>query len=170
MGIASLDAALAGLRVSQQQISVISNNVANVSTPGYSRKLLPQSAQAIEGVTIGVRAETIIRNVDLNLERDLWTQVSAVGYLDVQQTYLSRIEQFHGPPDQELSIAAELARLRDSFSILANSPEDTFLQSSTVDQAVDTANKINDRIRSPNVPKKNNLGRLPCSANFKFFS
>ena len=144
MGIAALDAALTGLRVSQQQINVISNNVANVGTPGYSRKILPQSAQALEGVTAGVLAETIIRNVDLNLERDLWTQVSAVGALDVQESYLNRIQQFHGPPDAELSIAAELGRLRDSFSALADSPEDTFLQSATVDQAVDTANKFND--------------------------
>ena len=144
MGIAALDAALTGLRVSQQQINVISNNVANVGTPGYSRKILPQSAQSLEGVTYGVLAETIIRNVDLNLERDLWTQVSAVGALDVQESYLNRIQQFHGPPDAEISIAAELARLRDSFSALADSPEDTFLQSATVDQAVDTANKFND--------------------------
>ncbi|MEZ5815341.1 MAG: flagellar hook-associated protein FlgK [Alphaproteobacteria bacterium] len=144
MGIASLDTALTGLRVSQQQVSIISNNIANVGTPGYTRKILPQSAQAINGVTVGVAAETIIRNVDLNLERDLWTQVSAVGGLNIQKAYLDRIQQFHGPPDQELSIAAEIARLRDSFSALSDSPEDTFLQSAVLNQASDTANKIND--------------------------
>ena len=144
MGIASLDAALTGLRVSQQQISVISNNVANVGTPGYTRKILPQSSQAIQGVTVGVLAETIIRNVDLNLERDLWTQVSAVGEIGIQQTYLNRVQQFHGPPDQELSVAAEISRLYDSFAALADSPADSFLQATTLDQASDTANKIND--------------------------
>jgi len=144
MGVASLNAALSGLRVSQQQVNVISNNIANVGTPGYSRKILPQSSQSYEGVTAGVLAENIIRNVDLNLERDLWTQVSAVGELSIQESYLSRIEQFHGPPDQELSIAAELARLKDSFAVLADRPEDAFLRASTVNQATDTANKIND--------------------------
>ncbi|MCB1562810.1 MAG: flagellar hook-associated protein FlgK [Alphaproteobacteria bacterium] len=144
MGLASLDAALSGLRISQQQISVISNNVANVSTPGFTRKILPQSTQAVNGVSIGVTGETIIRQVDLSLERDLWTQVSAVGYLDIQQTYLNRIQKFHGPPDKELSVAAEISRLRDSFSALADSPEDPFLLAGTVDQATDTANKINN--------------------------
>ncbi len=144
MGIASLDAALAGLRVSQQQISVISNNVANVSTPGYTRKLLPQSSQSVAGVTVGVRTETIIRNVDLNLERDLWTQVSSVGELDVQQSYLNRIQQFHGPPDAELSVAAEISRLRDSFSALSDVPDDPFVRESVVNDSVATANKIND--------------------------
>ncbi len=144
MGLAGLDAALSGLRVSQQHISVISNNIANVSTPGFTRKILPQSAQAINGTTVGVVSETIIRQVDLNLQRDLWTQISGVGRLNVQQAYLSRVEQFHGPPDRELSIAAEVSRLQDSFIALSDSPEDAFLLASTVNQAQDTVRKFND--------------------------
>jgi flagellar hook-associated protein 1 FlgK len=144
MGLNGLDAALSGLRVAQQQISVISNNVSNVGTPGYSRKILPQSSQAIEGVTMGVIGGTVIRNVNLNLERDLWTQVSSVGYLDVQQSYLSRIQQFHGDPSKNLSVAAELSALMDTFSALADSPEDAFLQTNTVNKAVSVANKVNN--------------------------
>lgn len=144
MGLAGLNAALAGLRISQQQINVISGNIANVSTPGYTRKILPQSSLAVEGITAGVKSETIIRKVNLNLERDLWTQVSAVGFYDIQETFLRRVEQFHGPPDRELSIAAEISRLKDAFAALADAPEDTFFLSNTVNQAADTANKIND--------------------------
>jgi flagellar hook-associated protein 1 FlgK len=144
MGLAGLSAALSGLRIAQQQINTISGNIANVSTPGFTRKILPQSSLVVDGVTGGVRAETIIRNVNLNLERDLWTQVSQVGLFDIQQTYLSRLEQFHGPPDRELSVAAEIARLKDAFAALADAPEDNFQLSNAVNQAVDTANKIND--------------------------
>ena len=52
MAIGALDAALSGLRVSQQQLSVISTNVANVNTDGYTRKILPQSTQAIGGTAV----------------------------------------------------------------------------------------------------------------------
>ncbi|MFP4313401.1 MAG: flagellar hook-associated protein FlgK [Alphaproteobacteria bacterium] len=144
MGLSSLDAALTGLRASQKQISVISNNVANVNTPGYSRKILPQSAQSLNGETVGVATGIITRNVDLNLERDLWTQISAVGGLEVRQSYLQRIEKFHGPPDAELSVAAEISRLHDAFAALSDTPEDSFLLSQTVLQAEDTAQKINE--------------------------
>lgn len=144
MGLSSLDAALTGLRASQQQISVISNNVANVNTAGYTRKILPQNSQAVNGETVGVRTGIIARNVDLNLERDLWTQVSAVGNLEVRQSYLQRIEKFHGPPDAEMSVAAEMARLRDAFSSLADTPEDPFLLAQTVISAENMAQKIND--------------------------
>jgi len=144
MGLGALDAALSGLRASQQQINNIANNVSNASTPGYTRKILPQSSQAAAGVTIGVRTETIIRQVDITLERDLWTQESSVGSFDIQSSYLGRVEAFHGPPDAELSVAAEIARLQDGFISLADSPENAFLQASTVEQATDAANKINE--------------------------
>lgn len=144
MGLGGLDIALSGLRVAQQQLNVIANNVSNVNTEGYTRKILPQSTVVTDGQSAGVRGNAIIRNVDLNLERDFWTQVSTVTALEVKSKFLDRIQQFHGPPDTEISIAAEIGQLRDVFASLADSPEDNFLQRSVVDQAELVAGKIND--------------------------
>lgn len=144
MGISSLDSALAGLRISQRQIDVISTNVANVGTDGYTRKILPQVTQAVDGRAIGVSGTNIVRNVDLRLERDLWTQVSAVNYHDISAEYLGRVDQFHGAPDANVSVAAEVGKLQDSFAALASSPDDQFLLADVVNQAQDTADKIND--------------------------
>ncbi len=144
MGLSSLGTALSGLKINQQQIDIISNNVANVGTEGYTRKILPQSTRAIDGKSIGVQPGTITRNVDLRLERDLWTQVSAVNNFDVQAAYLGRVDQFHGAPSANISVAAEVSKLQDSFAALANSPDDQFLITDVVDQAQDTASKIND--------------------------
>lgn len=144
MGISSLSTALSGLKINQQQIDIISNNIANVGTEGYTRKILPQSTQVVNGRSIGVVGETIVRNVDLRLERDLWTQVSATSFYSVQETYLGRVDQFHGAPDANVSVAAEVGKLQDTFSALANSPADQFLQADVVDQAQDTAQKLND--------------------------
>lgn len=144
MGISSLSTALSGLKVNQQQIDIISNNIANAGTEGYTRKILPQSTQTVEGRSIGVLGETLVRNVDLRLERDLWTQVSSTSFYDTQSAYLSRVDQFHGSPTSNISVAAEIGKLQDAFSALANSPDDQFLIADVVDQAQDTAGKIND--------------------------
>ena len=144
MGLSSLGAALSGLRVSQQQINIIANNVANVGTEGYTRKILPQTSQIVDGRSIGVLGGTVVRNVDLRLERDLWTQVSAVSFFDVKSTYLNRVDQFHGAPAANISVAGEVSKLQDAFAALANSPDDQFLLTDVVDQAQDTAKKIND--------------------------
>ncbi|MCK6417686.1 MAG: flagellar hook-associated protein FlgK [Alphaproteobacteria bacterium] len=144
MGLTSLNAALSGLKIAQSQINIVSTNVANVGTPGYSRKILPQYAQSINGVTVGVLPGIITRNVDMTLSRDLWTQTSTIGAMNAQKGYLERVEQFHGPPDKELSFASEISRLKDVFAALTDSPEDTFLQNRVLVQAQDTALKINN--------------------------
>lgn len=144
MTFEALNSALSGLRVAQQQLNTISTNVANVGTEGYSRKILPQSTDAIAGRAIGVRSETIIRNVDLDLQRDLWTQISGVKAFDVQATYLNNIQKFHGPPDVEISLAAEIAQLRDDFIGIADNPDEGIRLQTTVSQAVVVANKFND--------------------------
>jgi len=145
MSIGGLDNALSGLRAAQQQLDVIANNVSNASTPGFTRKILPQESQII-GKTMGagVRTNAVIRNVDLNLARDLWTQVSAVSFAEVQASYVNRIEEFHGAPEAQISISAQIARLKDEFAALADSPENTLQQRSVVDQAKNVSKKIND--------------------------
>jgi flagellar hook-associated protein 1 FlgK len=146
MSFAALNAALSGLRVAQQQLSVISNNVSNATTPGYTRKILPQSTQVINstGAIIGVQAETMIRRVDLNLERELWTQISSVSEMDVKASYLDTIEKFHGATNKESSIAAEIAELKDKFAALSDSPSDGFLLQTTLSQAEHLAGKFNE--------------------------
>ncbi len=146
MSFEALNAALSGLRVAQQQLNVISSNVSNATTPGYSRKILPQTTQVINGTgkIIGVQAETVIRKANMNLERELWTQVSAVSQADVKAAYLDTIEKFHGATNKELSIAAGIADLKDKFAALSDSPADGFLLQSVLNQAQQVATKFND--------------------------
>ncbi|MCI5060387.1 MAG: flagellar hook-associated protein FlgK [Alphaproteobacteria bacterium] len=142
----ALTTAITGLRAAQAQISAISNNVTNATTPGYNRQIVPQSTQVLReaGKTVGVLTEPVIRVVDMNLQRDLWTQVSATSMQDVQINYLQQIQNFNGPPDKEFSIAAQLGQLRDSFSALSDIPDDMQALEATLNQAERVANKFND--------------------------
>ncbi len=146
MPIQGLNNAITGLKAAQQQLSTISNNISNATTPGYNRQILPQSTQVLHksGTTVGVLTETVIRSVDMNLQRDLWTQISATSIQDVQVGYLQQIQTFNGPPDRNFSVASKLADLRDSFSALSDTPDDTRTQQETLDSANIVAEKIND--------------------------
>lgn len=144
MGISALHSALTGLKVAQQQMDVLSTNISNVNTEGYTRKVLPQQALTADGVTIGVVAGVAVREVNLDLERDLWTQISSTNFYDIQSSYLQRIQDFHGPPDAEISVAASISDLRDTFLTLSTSPNDLFAQQTAVNQAEALAKKIND--------------------------
>lgn len=138
-----LDSALSGLRVAQRQLDVISGNVSNASTEGYSRKILPQQTQVVGGQTIGVLGGAVIRQVDMAVQKDVWTQVSATSFYDVQAGYMSQIQNFNGPPDKELSIAATIAGLQDDFVKLANTPDDVVQLNQTVIKAQAVVKKFN---------------------------
>lgn len=144
MGLSGLNNALTGLSLAQRQIDVISNNISNVGTEGYTRKILPQTAQIVDGKGAGVLGGTIIRSVDLGLSKTLWTQVSQISSDQVQAEYLERVEQFHGPPDANLSIASTVSDLSDQFLKLADDPSNPLALSAAVNQAVKAADKMNE--------------------------
>lgn len=139
-----LDSALSGLRIAQQQLGVIASNISNVQTDGYTRKILPQSTRTIEGISIGVKPDTIIRKVDYSLVRDMWTQISFTSGLDVKATYMARIQDFHGASESETSFAAEISQLKDTFSALSDEPENIYMQNAVIQQADAYARKMND--------------------------
>lgn len=145
MSFQALNNALSGLRVAQQQLTTISNNVSNATTPGYTRKILPQSTQVVNntGQSFGVLSDPEIRNVDLNLESQLWTQVSSVSELTTKASYLDQIEKFHGTTNSESSIAAQISALKDKFAALSDSPSDGSLQQQVLDSAQTVATTFN---------------------------
>ncbi len=142
----ALNTAISGLRAAQTQLSTISNNVSNATTEGYNRQIVPQRTQVLRdsGQTVGVLTSQVIRQVDMNLQRDLWTQISASSMQSVQVDYLQQIQNFNGPPDKGFSIAAQISDLKDSFSALSDLPDDIQALEATVNQAVIVADKLND--------------------------
>ena len=60
----ALNNALSGLRVNQQSLAVLAQNIANANTEGYTRKVVDQSSVVIDGVGSGVRVDDISRKVD----------------------------------------------------------------------------------------------------------
>lgn len=143
MTFASLDIALSGLRINRQGIDVLSNNVANAQTEGYTRKILPQEAVVAGNKGIGVHSLEVERFVDEFLMRDFRTQLASTSYLDTRVDYLDRIQTFLGASETETAISAELNNLEDLFNQLASTPENNFLLLTTVDQADRFAQQVN---------------------------
>lgn len=146
MALSSLDTALSGLKAAQRALDVTSNNISNASTPGYTRKILPQESLVVgqSGDGVGVRAMAIIRNVDKTLLRDMMRQFSVKENSNVTQTYLDRIQTFHGASNSERAISFSISHLKDSFTALSDSPENRTLIDKVVINAQQTAQQIND--------------------------
>src|SRR6185437_1351078 len=88
----ALTSAISGLSTAQAGLDVISNNIANVNTEGYTRKIFVPESVVLAGNGAGVQVGDITNNVDQNLMKDLRGQHSATGLLSTQNSYYSRVQ------------------------------------------------------------------------------
>src|SRR5580692_2630120 len=98
MGInQALSAALAGLSVTQQAMSVIAGNVANANTPGYVDETLRQSELGGAGSS-GTSVDTsgINRNLNTLLQSQLWTETSGGSYADTVSQFYQQLQSVYG--------------------------------------------------------------------------
>lgn len=144
MTTVSLNAALSGLKAAQQALNTVSTNIANASTPGYTRKILPQETLIVNGTGAGVKTGALVRNVDKTLMKSLFGQVSVTQGALVRTNYLDRVQDFHGASEMERSFGARIGKLSDAFTALSSSPDNALYLSQTVQAAEMLAKSFND--------------------------
>ena len=129
-----LEIAKRALAVSQLNLQVIAHNIANSSTPGYSRQraeLVPAAPLAYPAFTrpgyvqqmgSGVDVNAIKRLRDEFLDEVIWGQTSSQGHNTAVESALNQIQQiFNEPSDTGLSTA--LDNFFATWQDLANNPE-----------------------------------------------
>ena len=134
---------LSGLRTAQAGIDVVSRNLSNATTPGYTKKTVPQEAVYLNGQVAGVQTQAITREIDVTVQRELRVERSASANLSVVDEYLSELNQMFGRPDDEVSFAASINRLGTSFAALADTPESSTARLSVLNAADHAARDLN---------------------------
>ena len=143
----SLDGALSiatgGLANVNRRMALVSQNVANASTPGYAAEIATQRSLTADGVGLGVHSGPAIRNLDTMLQAEVFSQNATVAGLHTRQTALAAIDAAQGTPGQGTDIASLLGKLQDQFSTLLNDPASAPQQSQVVWAATTLAQGIN---------------------------
>lgn len=124
MGLMStLQNAISGLTVSQAQIGLISRNVANQSTVGYTRRTLSTQETSATGITAGaVREVSVNRMLDTLLQKQLRTESAGTSYSAQRADYLKRIDTLFGTPGSDTGLNATFAKFSTSLQALASDP------------------------------------------------
>lgn len=144
MGLdASLGISVSGLRAINQQLRVVSNNIANAEVEGYTAKRLPTASVVAGGKGIGVATQPTLRATEAALQRAVWQREAGVAGAEVRAQILEPLEALHGRPENGDSLAGLVGRVRDGFIALAAQPSSTSLQVETVDAAAALASKLN---------------------------
>jgi flagellar hook-associated protein 1 FlgK len=134
---------------SQTAIQVAGNNMANASTPGYHRqvaRLSPSRPEYIGRagfVGTGVQMQRIVRTVDTALQGRTRAAISDQNASEIDQRFLNAIESIRNElSDQDLS--SRLSAFFNSFSELANSPNDEAVRTVVIQQASGLANAMRE--------------------------
>ena len=135
----TLNNALSSLRINQQQLSVLSQNIANANTKGYSRQTLSQTAVTLDGTGEGVSAGDITRQVDQYLSQSVRSQNSDLGAASVINDYYTRIQLDMGTPGGNNSIDSYINGFFNAIQSLAQSPQNATSQQNAVNTGVQLA-------------------------------
>lgn len=116
-----LGSALSGLAASQAGMRSVSNNIANVGTPGYARERVTVTTGVTSGRVNGVVISEPSRVADRFLEATVYRRAGDMGRADVTSSYLDRLQAMLGAPGAESGLPARLDAINASAVAMTGS-------------------------------------------------
>ena len=140
----ALRTAQSGLLVNQQTLNVVANNIANVNTEGYSRKIVSVESRVIVGVGVGVTVSEISRRVDEGQLKSIRIELGELHALIIQDNYFDRTQDMFGSPGDNTSLSHIIDRFVTSLEALTLSPDKSVQQSELIRRAQDAVLTLQD--------------------------
>ncbi len=114
--------ALSALKTSSAALGVVSNNVANVNTPGYARRVVNQQTLAAGGQLMGVDIGSIQRVVDSFLQQENLAAGGSAAQYDTAAGFFTQLNGLLGGPGDNQSLATGLTNLSAAFGVASQAP------------------------------------------------
>ena len=118
---AIMNTASSGLATAQTQLRVVSDNVSNVNTPGYVRKIADQRTLTSQGMGAGVEVARIRLATDRFLQAASLNAGAESGRMGVRHELYDRIQSLFGDPGGD---AGFFSQVDSAFAAFAASAED----------------------------------------------
>ena len=134
---------LSGLSAASRRADVTSNNIANATTEGYSRRTVDLSSISLNGAGAGVRVDGVTVALVENLTNDRRRAEAALANQTQLTDIYTEVERLVGGPDDPSALFARYDRLEASFRRLSDEPESTSAQYDVVARAKDLALGLN---------------------------
>ncbi|MBY5920025.1 flagellar hook-associated protein FlgK [Ferrimonas balearica] len=133
---------LSGLHAAQMHLAITSNNIANATTPGYSRQQLLVSARpgGFMGAGSGVQVDGVRRVADEYLTAQIWRASTQAGFSNTKASYLGKTEEVFG--SKGASISMGLDSLFAALNSAMESPNDIATRQSVMNEAKALASRF----------------------------
>jgi len=114
--------ALTALKTNSAALSVVSNNVANMNTPGYARRVVNEQTLAPGGQLMGVDIASVQRVVDKFLQQETLSAGAGAAQYDTAAGFFSQLNGLLGAPGDNQSLATGLNNLQSSLATASQAP------------------------------------------------
>ncbi len=138
-----LSSATSGMRAAQVGLDIVSRNVANASTDGYTRKSVNLQNRIVGAQGQGVMTGEVERQVNKTLQTEIRRGHGIGESLRAREEFLGRLELAFGSPGDENSIAGDLGKLGNAFRALVSQPDSSTQQQSAIAEARAFADSVN---------------------------
>ena len=145
----ALKTATSGLLAAQIGLRTTSDNIANVNTPGYVRKITDQQQLVAAGLGVGVNVSGIRRVTDQYLAAAANRAGSDTSRWKVVSNTLDTAQSLFGDPSGSGFYFTRLDRIWSAFSASANNPSSSLLRSQAISGVQDflsETSRINDQV------------------------
>ena len=123
MSISSaIDLASSGLRATQSGINVVSQNIANSNSVGYTRRTLTVSQQVTGNATSGVVTNGVSRALDTIVQKQLRLETAGAAYTGVKADYATSPDGLLDATSGTGTLPSLMSSLTASVTSLANNP------------------------------------------------
>ena len=133
----ALRTARSGLLVNQQTLDVVANNIANVNSEGYSRKIVDPETRVVNGLAAGAQISEITRRVDEGLLKNIRIELAKLNKFTVQDNFFASTQDLFGKPGENSSLSHLFENFTSALELLAVSPDKSLGQAEVVRRAQD---------------------------------
>ena len=161
----ALHAAVSGLRTTQAGLDVISSNVANANSVGYSRRTMAPVQSLVGERTSGVRTGEIERVLDVIVQKQLRLETSGAAYTSTMARFAAELDRLFGQPGGVGALDTALNDFTQSIQELAGDPASYSARSGVLQTGDILAGRIATIAESVQALRSEAEGRITSAVN-----
>jgi len=119
---AIMNSGVTGILSHQQALSTTSNNIANVQTEGYARKVVDYSTIVLGGTGAGVEIENIRRVTDEFILKELRLSTASAEQYSAMSDIYDKLQALMGDPSANTSLTGKMDSIHTTLSALTVNP------------------------------------------------
>lgn len=119
-GIAA--SAISALKTNSAALGVVANNVSNLNTAGYARRIVNQQTLSAAGQLVGVDIASVQRVASQFLTQEMLSAGGAASQYDTMADLFSQLNGLLGGPGDNQSLATGLTNLSAAFATASQNP------------------------------------------------